>query len=75
MRLLVHASFNETGFFSSAAVVPQSKYTELCSWAVVVPDKVNLTEFSVYVVARRPLCHKVNLPSGVVARRPLCHTK
>ena len=24
------------------------------------------------VVAKRPLCHKVNLPSGVVARRPLC---
>ena len=26
-------------------------------------------------VARRPLCHKVNLSSCVVARRLLCHTK
>ena len=41
------ASINETGLFSSAAVVPQSKSTELCSWVVVVPHKVNLTEFSV----------------------------
>ena len=41
------ASINETGLFSSAAVVPQSKSTKLCSWVVVVPHKVNLTEFSV----------------------------
>ena len=43
------ACINETGLFSSAAVVPQSasKSTELCSWAVVVPHNVNLTESSV----------------------------
>ena len=38
------ACINETGLFSSAAVVPQGKSTELCSWAVVAPHKVNLTE-------------------------------
>ena len=44
---LSFACINETGLFSSAAVVQQSKSTELCSCAVVVPHKVNLTEFSV----------------------------
>ena len=44
---------NETGLFSSAAVEPQSKSTELCSSATVVPHKVNLPS----CVARRPLCH------------------
>ena len=37
------ACINETGLFSSAAVVPQNKSTELCSWAVIVPHKVNLS--------------------------------
>ena len=79
------ACIKETGWFSSAVVVPQSKSAELCSSAVVVPQskstelrslaavgphKVNLPSC---VVTRRPLCHKVNLPSCVVARRPLCH--
>ena len=41
------ACINEPGLFSSAAVVPQSKCTELCNWAVIVPHKVNLIEFSV----------------------------
>ena len=83
--LLVHASM-EPGLFSSAAVVPQSKSTELCSSAAVVPqskstelcssaavvpNKVNLPSC---VVARRPLFHDVNL-SSCVARRLLCHTK
>ena len=60
---------HQTGF-SSAAVVPQSKFTELCSSAAVVSQSqlVNLLSR----VARRPLCHKVNLPS-CVARQPLCH--
>ena len=88
---------NETELFSSAAVVPQSKWstefcslaavvrqstsTELCSWAAVVPQskstelrsspavvphKVNLLSC---VVARRPLCHKVNLPRCEARRR------
>ena len=35
------ACINETGLFSSVAVVPQSKSTELCSWAVVVPHNSN----------------------------------
>ena len=79
------ACIKETGLFSSAVVVPQSKSAELCSSAVVVPQskstelrslaavgphKVNLPSF---VVARRPLCHKVNLPSFVIARWRLCH--
>ena len=65
------ACINETGLFSSAAVVPQNKSTELCSSSVaVVPHKVNLPSC---VVARWPLCHKVNLLSCVVAQRPLCH--
>ena len=34
------AYINETGLFSSAAVVPQSQSTELCSWAVVVPRRL-----------------------------------
>ena len=34
-----HGAFiNETGLFSSAAVVPQSKSTELCTSAAVVPQ-------------------------------------
>ena len=65
------ACINETGLFSSAAVVPQSKSTELCRSVTVVPHKVNLPSC---VVARRLLCHEVNLPS-CVARRLLCHTK
>ena len=55
------ACINETGLFSSTAVVPQSKSTELCSSAVVAPHKVNLPSC---VVARRSSGHiKVNLPS------------
>ena len=49
--------------------MPQSKSTELCRWATVVPHNVNLPSC---VVARWPLCHKGNLPS-CVARWPLCH--
>ena len=49
--------------------MPRSKSTEFCSSATVVPHKENLLSC---VVARRPLYHKVNLPS-CVARRPLCH--
>ena len=30
---------HQTGLFSSAAVVPQSKFTELCSSAAVVPQR------------------------------------
>ena len=59
------ACINGTGLFSSAAVVPQSKSTKLCSSVAVVPRKVNLPSC---VVARRPLCHKVNLPSCVAWR-------
>ena len=63
---------HQTGF-SSAAVVPQSKFTELCSMAAVVSQS-NLPS----CVARQPLCHKVNLPrcevnlSSCFARQPFC---
>ena len=49
---------HQTGF-SSAAVVPQSKFTELCSSAAVVPHKGSLPSC---VVGRGPLNHKVSLP-------------
>ena len=62
------ACINETGFlFSLAAVVPQSKSTELCSSsAAVVPHKVNLPRC---VVTQWPLCHKVSLPRCEAWRR------
>ena len=53
---------HQTGLFSLAAVVPESKSTELCSSAAVVPKS------KPSCVARRPLCHEVNLP-GYEARR------
>ena len=46
---------HQTGF-SSAAVMPQSKFTELCSSAAVLSQ----SKFT-SCVARQPLCHKVNL--------------
>ena len=46
---------HQTGF-SSAAVMPQSKFTELCSSAAVLSH----SKFT-SCVARQPLCHKVNL--------------
>ena len=56
----------QTGLFGSAAVIPQSKFTELCSSAEVVPEsKLNLSTF----VAWRPLFHKVNLPRCEARRR------
>ena len=42
----------------------------LCSSAAVVPQECNPPSC---VVARRPLCHKVNLSVCVVPRRLLCH--
>ena len=56
----------QTGLFGSAAVIPQNKFTELCSSAEVVPEsKLNLSTF----VAWRPLFHKVNLPRCEARRR------
>ena len=66
------ACIKETWLFSSAAVVPPSKSTELrSSSAAVVPHKVNLIELCSVSAALVP--HKVNLPSCEVAQRPLCH--
>ena len=48
---------HQTGF-RSAAVVPQCKFTELCSSAAVVSQSKYLPS----CVARQLLCHKVNLP-------------
>ena len=59
---------HQTGF-SSAAVIPQSKFTELCSSAAVLSQ----TKFTNYV-ARQPLCHKVNLPRFEARRRHLTMT-
>ena len=61
---------HQTGF-SSAAVVPQSKFTELCSSAAVVSQSL-VNPLS--RVARRPLCHKVNLPRCEARRRHLIMT-
>ena len=74
---------HQTGF-SSAAVMPQSKFTELCSSAAVMPQS-KFTELcsSAAVmpqskfrscVARQPLCHKVNLPRCEARRRHLTMT-
>ena len=49
--------------FSSAAVVPRSKFTELCSSATVVSQ-----------IARQSLCHRVNLPRCEAWRRHLIMT-
>ena len=55
--------------FSSAAFVSQSKSTELCRSTAVVRPQSKLPS----CVARRRLCHKVNLPSCTcAARQPLC---
>ena len=51
--------------FSSAAVLPQSKFTEVCSLGPLC-HKVNLPS----CVAWQPLCHKVNLPRCEAQR---CH--
>ena len=47
----------QTGF-NSAAVMPQSKFSEFCS-SVAVLSQIKFTS----CVARQPLCHKVNLPT------------
>ena len=59
---------HQTGF-SSAAVMPQSKFTELCSSATVLSQ----SKFT-SCVARQPLCHKVNLPRCEARRRHLTMT-
>ena len=59
---------HQTGF-SSAAVMPQSKFTELCSSAAVLSQ----SKFT-SCVARQPLCHKVNLPRCEARRRHLTMT-
>ena len=59
---------HQTGF-SSAAVMPQSKFTELCSSAAVLSQ----SKFT-SCVARQPLCHKVNLPRCEARRRHLIMT-
>ena len=59
---------HQTGF-SSAAVMPQSKFTELCSSAAVLSQ----SKFT-SCVARQPLCHKVNLPRREARRRHLTMT-
>ena len=55
--------------FSSAAVMPQSKFTELCNSAAVLSQ----SKFT-SCVARRPLCHKVNLSRCEARRRHLTMT-
>ena len=82
------AYINETWLFSSAAVVPPSKSTELPSTLAAVVPQSKSTEWcssSAAVVPHKvnltELCsgsaavvpHKVNLPSCEVAQRPLCH--
>ena len=59
---------HQTGF-SSVAVMPQSKFTELCSSAAVLSQ----SKFT-SCVARQPLCHKVNLPRCEARRRHLTMT-
>ena len=59
---------HQTGF-SSAAVMPQSKFTELCS----SPAVLSQSKFT-SCVARQPLCHKVNLPRSEARRRHLTMT-
>ena len=59
---------HQTGF-SSAAVMPQSKFTELCSSAAVLSH----SKFT-SCVTRQPLCHKVNLPRCEARRRHLTMT-
>ena len=59
---------HQTGF-SSAAVTPQSKFTELCSSAAVLSH----SKFT-SCVTRQPLCHKVNLPRCEARRRHLTMT-
>ena len=59
---------HQTGF-SSAAVMPHRKFTELCSSAAVLSH----SKFT-SCVARQPLCHKVNLPRCEARRRHLTMT-
>ena len=59
---------HQTGF-SSAAVMPQSKFTELRSSAAILSQ----SEFT-SCVAWQPLCHKVNLPRCEAQRRHLTMT-
>ena len=59
---------HQTGF-SSAAVMPQSKFTELCCSAAVLSQ----SKFT-SCVARQPLCHKVNLSRCEARRRHLTMT-
>ena len=59
---------HQTGF-SSAAVMPQSKFTELCSLAAVLSQ----SKFT-SCVARQPLCHKVNLLRCEARQRHLAMT-
>ena len=58
---------HQTGF-SSAAVMPQSKFTELYSSAAVLSQ----SKFT-SCVARQPLCHKVNLPKREARRQRRRH--
>ena len=60
------AYINETGLCSSAAVVPQSKPTELCSSSM---DVVPRSKFTKLCSSAAVVPHKVNL-SSCVARRP-----
>ena len=59
---------HQTGF-SSAAVMPQSKFTQLCSSAAVLSQ----SKFT-SCVARQQLCHKVNLPRWEARRGHLTMT-
>ena len=59
---------HQTGF-SSAAVMPQSKFTELCSSAAVLSQNKFTS-----CAARQQLCHKVNLPRCEARRRHLTMT-
>ena len=65
------ACINETGLFSSAAVVPQSKYP---SCVTRRPFGVTQSK-SAELIARRPLRHKVNLPSCAARRRHFIMTR
>ena len=58
----------QTGLFSSAFVVSQSKFTGKLRAQHLLCHKVNLLS----CIVKRPLCYGVNLPSRV-ARRPLFH--
>ena len=59
---------HQTGF-STAAGMPQSKFTGLCSSAAVLSH----SKFT-SCAARRPLCQKVNLPRCEARRRHLTMT-